>query len=73
MTMRRMISMVTSQVSVEHDLGPLVVSVAAGEGFGDLVPGVLYRAPGLLDTPVLQVLVSAQRAGSLLHVTRGDS
>ena len=61
--------MVTSQVSVELAracLGPFVVSVAAGEGVGDLVPGVLHGALGLLDAPfVLQVPVSAQRTGSM--------
>jgi hypothetical protein len=37
-------------------LGPLVVSVAAGEGFGDLVPGVLHRALGLLDAPFVSAV-----------------
>jgi hypothetical protein len=42
--MRRMMSMVTSQVSVELAgacLGLLFVSVTAGEGVGDLVDGFL--------------------------------
>ena len=59
MTMRTMRSMLTSQVSVELAracLGPLVVSVAAGEGVGDLVPGVLHRALGLLDAPFVSAV-----------------
>ena len=65
--------MVTSQISVELArawLGLLLVSLAAGEGAGDLVHGVLRRALGLLDAAfVLQAFVSAQRAGSLLDAT----
>jgi len=50
---RRIVSMVTSQVSVELAracLG-LRVSIAAGEGVGDPVDGFLRRALCLLDTP----------------------
>ena len=64
--------MVTSQVSVELACACLGVRVpvTAGEGVSDLVDGFLRRALGLLDAPfVLQVSVSAQRAGSLLHAT----
>src|ERR1039458_1119424 len=73
MTMRRIVSMVTSQRLVELAracLGLLLVSLAAGEGVGGLVHGFLGRALGLVDAPfVLQASVSGQRAGGLLHAT----
>ena len=65
--------MVTSQSSAGLAgacLDLLIVSLAAGDGVGGLVHGLLRRALGLFDAPfVLQAPASGQRASGLLHAT----
>ena len=59
--------MVTSLVSVglaRACLGLLLGSLAAGEGVGDLVHGVLRRPLGLLDAPF--ALVASHEPGDLM-------
>src|SRR5450631_1768884 len=72
MTMRRIVSMVTSQGPTElaRAWGCCCLVFAAGEGVGDLVHGVFRRAFGLVGAPfVLQAFVSAHCAGSFLCAT----